>query len=57
MVAAYNRFDSDDDIADYETITGHVGHVLRTNIRLVLENTYDIQNEENRLVLGFVAAF
>ena len=56
-VALYNRYDSDLDDVDYETITGHIGYVMRTNIRLMLEHTYDIENEENRTLLGFVAAF
>ena len=55
--ALYNKIDSDLDDSDYETFTAHIGYVLRTNIRLILENTYDIENEENRVVLGFVAAF
>jgi len=53
----YNQIDSDIDDHDYQTITGHVGYLLRTNLRLVFENTYDIEYEENRAVVGFVAAF
>jgi hypothetical protein len=56
-VGLYNWVDSQDDGVDYETITGHVGYVLRTNIRLIAENTYDIVNEENRFVIGFISAF
>ncbi|MBN2227581.1 MAG: hypothetical protein JW763_09465 [candidate division Zixibacteria bacterium] len=56
-VALYNKVDSDIDDNDYESITAHVGHVLRTNIRLILEDTYDIENEENRAVVGFVVGF
>jgi hypothetical protein len=41
----------------YQTLTGHAGYVLRTNLRLYVENTYDIENEENRLVIGFVSGF
>ncbi|HWO57188.1 MAG TPA: hypothetical protein VNN55_06445 [bacterium] len=37
--------------------TGQVGCSLRTNIRLTLEKTYDIEDEENRLVMGVVTAF
>lgn len=55
--ALYNWVDSDDDSQDYERITGHVGWVLRTNLRLIAENTYDIQDEENQFVVGFIAAF
>jgi len=56
-VGLYNWREAEYDIDDYETITGHVGYLLRTNIRLIAENTYDIVNEENRFVLGFIAAF
>ncbi len=55
--ALYNKVDSDLDGSDYESITGHVGYLLHTNVRLIAENTYDIKNEENRAVIGFVAAF
>jgi hypothetical protein len=52
-----NIVDSDYDDYSYQTITAHIGYVLRTNIRLIAENTYDIENEENRIVVGFVAAY
>jgi hypothetical protein len=55
--ALYNKVDSDINSLDYESITGHVGYILHTNFRLTAENTYDIENEENRVVLGFVTAF
>jgi len=55
--ALYNRVDGDYAADDYETITGHAGYLLHTNLRLVIENTYDIQNEENRALIGFVSAF
>ena len=55
--ALYNKIDSDLNDSNYETFTAHIGWVLRTNIRLILENTYDIENEENRTVVGFVAGF
>lgn len=41
----------------YHTVTGHAGYVMRTNFRLYVENTYDIEREENRFVLGFVTGF
>jgi hypothetical protein len=56
-VAMYNQVDSDLDAHDYETITAHIGYMLRTNIRLQLENTYDIENEENTFVTGFSVGF
>jgi len=56
-VVLYNFWDSQIMGDDYESVTVQLGHVFRTNIRFLLENTYDIENEENRAVLGFVAGF
>ncbi len=56
-VALYNKVDSDLDGDDYESVTGHLGYVLRTNIRLFIEGTYDIEAEESRVMTGFVTAF
>lgn len=56
-VALYNKVDSDLDAHDYETITAHIGYMLQTNIRLQLENIYDIENEENILLTGFTVGF
>jgi hypothetical protein len=55
--AVYNWVDSDDPLQNYETISGHAGYLFRTNIRHFVEYTYDIDNEESRIVTGFVAAF
>ena len=62
LAGLYNRIDTDfgatvSNETMYETITGHVGYLLQTNLRLIFENTYDIENEENRVVLGFVSGF
>lgn len=56
-VALYNRVESDLSLHNQESISGHIGHVLRTNIRLMLEDTYDTIAEENKFVLGTVVAF
>lgn len=56
-VVLYNQVDSDYDPADYQSITGHVGYLLQTNLRLTVENTYDLENEEDRFMVGFVTAF
>ena len=61
-VALYNYVESDLNIGPYDeltynTIAGHVGYMLTTNIRLTAENIYDIELEENSALLGFVAAF
>jgi hypothetical protein len=62
LAGLYNCIDTDFGAATnnetmYETITGHAGYLLRTNLRLVFENTYDIKNEENRVLVGFVSGF
>ncbi len=43
--------------AEYLTVSGHAGYLLRTNVRLVGELIYDIEREEFRSVVGFVSAF
>jgi hypothetical protein len=53
----FNWVNSSIDFYDYQRVTGHAGYLLRTNIRLFAETTYDIENEENQLVVGFVSAF
>lgn len=56
-VASYNVVDYDHDTPGYHSITGHLGHVIRTNIRGFVENTYMIEDEENRFVLGIMVGF
>lgn len=56
-VVLYNKIESDLADSEYETITAHVGYLVRTNLRLIAENTYDITKEENRAIIGFVSAF
>jgi len=41
----------------HNSITGQIGYVMKTNLRLYAENTYDIENEEDRFILGFVTGF
>jgi hypothetical protein len=41
----------------YRTGTLHAGYMLRTNVRLVAEFTYDFEYDERRLVAGFVSAY
>ena len=57
MVALYNQVDSDDNALDYKSIAGHIGYLLRRNIRLVGECVYDIDNEYAKFNVGFVTAF
>lgn len=55
--ALFNMIESDLDQHDYQSLTGHFGYLLKTNIRLIAENTYDLENEENRVMVGFVSGF
>jgi len=41
----------------HNSITAHVGHTIRTNIRAFVENTYYVDAEENRLLFGLMTAF
>lgn len=56
-VALYNRVDSDDNAVDTENATLHWGYLLRTNMRLGVEGTYDLEAEKFRGGLGLVVAF
>jgi len=53
----YNKIDSDDDNIDYESFTTHIGYMVQTNLRLIAENVYDIENEEHKVIVGFVSGF
>lgn len=44
-------------VSRYETLSGGVGYLLRRNVRVTGEMTYDISQEEARWTLGFVSAF
>lgn len=55
----YNHVEVDYDpvITQYRSLSASVGHLLRTNIRIIGEYTNDMENVEHRGVLGFIAAF
>lgn len=54
----FNWVESDDQKSlSYQTITGHAGYLLRTNLRLTAEYTYDLENEESRAQIGFSTGF
>jgi hypothetical protein len=66
--ALYNLIDADRPVLSvrlggpalvrrYETVSGGVGYLLRRNLRLTGEMTYDISQEEARWTLGAVSAF
>ena len=56
-VASYNIADYDHSDPVYHSVTGHLGYVFRTNIRMFLENTYHIEDRENRILIGLMTAF
>jgi len=61
-VGLYNHIgvDAGDSLGNqivYQTITGQLGYMLQTNLRLITEYTYDIENKENRFILGFISGF
>ncbi len=53
----YNRIDSDLDAFDYETWTAAVTRVVKRNLRMTVEYTYDAELETSRGALGLVSAF
>ena len=57
LLGLYNQVSSDESSLDYKSVTGHAGYLLRRNIRLVSELTYDITNDYARFSVGFVTAF
>ncbi len=58
LTALYNQITSDEMPAmDYQSVTGHFGYLVRTNVRLGVEGTYDMENESTVFGLGLNAAF
>lgn len=60
FLGLYNWVQSDYSPADYQSFTFHTGYLLRRNVRLAGEYTYDFTNPDrttNRLSFGFVSAF
>lgn len=59
-VALLNWIDSELDEMNYKTATGHIGYLLKRNIRIVGEFTYDFSiknNEFSKFSLGVITAF
>jgi hypothetical protein len=58
LTGLYNWVNSDIDDLDYQAITLHAGYLLRRNLRLVSEYTYQFSGESyGKVNLGFVSAF
>ena len=66
--ALYNLIDADRPVLSvrvggpalverYETLSGGIGYLLRRNVRVTGEMTYDVSQEEARWTLGVVSAF
>lgn len=55
--ALYNWVEIGPGISKYHSATGHVSYMLARNLRLLGEYTYDIEQNANRVSVGFVSAF
>ncbi len=55
--AVFNYIDSDDDALDIKSAGISLGHLLRRNIRAVVEYDYNFTDEFGSISLGFVTAF
>jgi hypothetical protein len=56
-VLLYNKVKSDDRNVEWESLALHIGYLLRRNIRLVGEYSYNIYDKFGRIGAGFIAAF
>jgi hypothetical protein len=58
MTGLYNWVNSDEEDLDYQSASFQVGYLLRRNLRLVSEYTYQFSGESHgRVNVGFVSAF
>ncbi|WP_372950143.1 hypothetical protein [Mariniphaga sp.] len=60
LLGLYNWVESDFNMADYHSATFHAGYLLRRNVRLAAEYTYDFThstNPINKFSFGFISAF
>ena len=56
-VGLYNWVDSDLNPLDYKSLTGHAGYLLRRNVRVFGEYTYNFTDELGQFTIGVVSAF
>lgn len=56
-VGLYNWMDSEFDGIDYKSASAHVGYLLKRNMRLVSEFTYDFSNKFSQFGIGIITAF
>lgn len=57
LTGLYNFIDSDEEKLDYETATASATYLLSRNLRLVAEYTRDMEDDNNRAVIGLVTGF
>jgi hypothetical protein len=58
LTGLFNWVDSDVDALDYTSATLHTGYLLRRNVRLVSEFTYQLSGTKyGKANIGFVSAF
>lgn len=56
-VGLFNFVDSQFNDLDYRSATLHIGHLLKRNLRLTAEATYDLDRKFTKISAGFVTAF
>ncbi|MFC2092617.1 hypothetical protein ACFLSV_01840 [Bacteroidota bacterium] len=56
-VGLFNWVESDESFLNYKTATLHLGYLLKRNVRMVSEFTYDFKNKYGQVGIGFIAAF
>ncbi len=56
-VLLYNVVRSNFSGLDYQSVAGHIGYLLKRNVRLTAEYSYNIDVEAHGLTAGFVLAF
>ena len=56
-VLLYNKVDSDNQEIKWESLAFHLGYLVRRNIRIVGEYSYNIHEKFGRIGVGFITAF
>jgi len=56
-VGLFNWIESDFSDLNYKTLSGHLGYVLKRNIRLVVEYSHNFTQEYGKVGVGFITAF
>jgi hypothetical protein len=57
LLAVFNWIESDQRGLNYKSAAGHLGYMLRRNIRLVAEYSHNFTREYGRFGIGFISAF